>query len=86
MMSTHAPHSLVRIDIVRERSPYGGLPAPETPAATFGAIGTGSGVGEVAGTAGKLLLNWRRLAIAIYIEEKGIARERSSVEGCSGHW
>lgn len=60
------------------------MSAPKTTAAALGAIGAGSGVGEVAWSAREFRLDWRRLAIGIYIEEKGIARERG-VERCSGH-
>lgn len=84
MVGAHAPANLVRIGIVREMPPYGAIPAPESAAAALGAIGTGSGVGKVTWPAGKSRLDRRGLAIAVYIEEKGIAGE-CSIEWRSGH-
>ena len=83
-MGTHAPAHLVWVDVSCEWSSHDAMPAPETPAAALATIGTGSGIGEVAWPARKPRLDGHGLAVAVYIEEEGIAGQRS-VEGCSGH-
>lgn len=85
MVGAHTPHGQIRVGIVREGSPHGCLPTPESTATASGSIGAWGGVGEMTRSARKGWGGSGGLAIIEDIKREGIIGERGFEHG-RGHW